>query len=469
MTDQTANRGLARISPPLRNFVPVPALPHAIVALALLLTNCGGAKKEAEEAEPPTPVQVDPVTRGPIDVIVEADAVLYPIDQANITPKIAAPVKRVLVNRGDHVKANQLLAELESRDLVSAAAESKSQSDQAAASLKAIQGGAVVEDRTKAEADVKADEATLEAAKRVYESRVELNKQGALARKLVDDAQVTVAQAQSQLDAARGHLDALRNFNSTGQIDVARAQSEAAKAHYESAMVQSSYAEVRSPINGIVADRPVYPGEMVTPGSPLISIVDISKVIAKANIPLKDAQAIKLGKQATITSSDVGNNQQLNGTVTVVSPAVNPGSTTVEVWVVADNPGEVFKPGAAVHVSIRADLLQDVLLVPTSAILNFDEGGEKVMVVVQNKNDKNGVAHERKVQVGIREGQRAQILTGVNEGEQVITTGGLGLDDKAKVEIKDDEDDDDDDDDDSGPPPAKPNPAAQAAPKADKK
>ncbi|HYA18017.1 MAG TPA: efflux RND transporter periplasmic adaptor subunit [Bryobacteraceae bacterium] len=428
-----------------------------ILLTALLLTSCGGAKKAAEDAEPPTPVQVDPVTRGPIDVIVEADAVLYPIDQANVTPKISAPVKRVLVNRGDHVKSNQLLAELENRDLVSAAAESKSQADQAAASLKAIQGGSVVEDRTKAEADVKADEAALEAAKRVYESRVELQKQGALARKLVDDAQVAMAQAQSQLDAARGHLEALRNFNATGQIDVARAQSEAAKAHYESAMVQSSYAEIRSPIDGIVADRPVYPGEMVTPGSPLISIVNISRVIAKANIPLKDAGQIKLGKQATITSSDVGNSQQLNGTVTVVSPAVNPGSTTVEVWVVADNPGEVFKPGAAVHVSIRADLLQDVLLVPTSAILNFDEGGEKVMVV-----DKNNVAHERKVQVGIREGARAQILTGVNEGEQVITTGGLGLDDKAKVEIKGDEDDDDDDDDDdAAPPPAKPNPAAQ--------
>jgi multidrug efflux pump subunit AcrA (membrane-fusion protein) len=406
------------------------------IAVALLLVGCGGAKKAADEAEPPTPVQVDNVTRGPIDVIVEADAVIYPIDQANVTPKISAPVRRVLVNRGDHVKAGQLVAELENRDLVSAVAESKSQVDQATASLRAITGGSVPEDRNKAEADVKAAEATYEAAKRVYESRVDLQKQGALARKLVDDAQVAMAQAQSALATARGHLTAVRNFNGTGQIDVAKAQAAAAKAHYDSALVASSYAEIRSPINGVVSDRPVYPGEMVTPGSPLISIVNISKVIAKANIPIKDAQAIKLGKQATIISGS----EQLNGTVTVVSPAVNPGTTTVEVWVQADNPGELFKPGAAVHVSIRADLLQDVLLVPTSAILNFDEGGEKVMVVGKDK-----LAHERKVTVGIREGARAQILTGVAEGEQVITTGGLGLDDKAKVEIKEGDDDDDDD------------------------
>src|SRR5271170_5912635 len=89
---------------------------------ALLLWGCGAAKqKEASETEPPTPVQVDDVTRGPIDVIVNADAVLYPVNQANVTSKISAPVRRVLVNRGDHVKAGQLLAELESRDLAATA------------------------------------------------------------------------------------------------------------------------------------------------------------------------------------------------------------------------------------------------------------------------------------------------------------------------------------------------------------
>src|ERR1041385_2214161 len=99
----------------------------ALILIALL-AGCGKAKeKEAAEAEAPTPVQVDDVTRGPIDLIVTADAVLYPVNQASVTSKISAPVRRVLVNRGDHVKAGQLLAELESRDLAAAAEESKSQ------------------------------------------------------------------------------------------------------------------------------------------------------------------------------------------------------------------------------------------------------------------------------------------------------------------------------------------------------
>src|SRR3954471_4235942 len=103
-------------------------------ALATLaLAGCGKGKPEEAETEAPVPVQVAEARKGPIDRVIVADAVLYPINQANVTPKISAPVRRVLVNRGDHVKAGQLLAELEARDLVAAANESKGQWEQAQA------------------------------------------------------------------------------------------------------------------------------------------------------------------------------------------------------------------------------------------------------------------------------------------------------------------------------------------------
>ena len=415
------------------------ALACALI-LIVLLTGCGkGKPKEEAEAEPPTPVQVDDVTRGPIDLIVNADAVLYPVDQANVTSKISAPVRRVLVNRGDHVKAGQLLAELESRDLAASAEESKSQLDQAQSAYQTITGATVPEDRTKAEADVQAFRQALDAAKKLYDNRVDLQKQGALAQKLVDDARVAMVQAQSQLDTAQRHLESVQRVTGTEQQKAAQAQVNAAKAHYESAAAQVVFAEVRSPINGIVADRPVYPGDTAIAGAPIVSIVDISQVVARANISVKEAASVHVGKQATIT----GPEGVLAGKVTVVSPAVDPSTTTIEVWVQADNPGEKMKPGGTVRVSIRADLIQETLLVPAAALLNSDEGGEKVMVV-----GKDSKAHERKVTVGIREGNRVQILGGVTEGEKVITSGGLGLDDKAKVTIKSEEDEDDDDADD---------------------
>ena len=101
---------------------------------------------------------------------VTADAVLYPINQSNVTSKISAPVKRVLVNRGDHVRAGQLLAELESGDLAAALNESQHQYEQAQAAYQTTTGATVPEDRTKAQADVQSAQQAFDAAKTAYET-----------------------------------------------------------------------------------------------------------------------------------------------------------------------------------------------------------------------------------------------------------------------------------------------------------
>src|SRR5882757_2867560 len=94
----------------------------------LLLVSC--SKKEEKEVEAPAPVQVTAVTQDTIRRIVAGDGVLFPRDQASVMPKIAAPVQRFLVQRGDHVKQGQLLAVLENRDLSAAEGESRAQLDQ---------------------------------------------------------------------------------------------------------------------------------------------------------------------------------------------------------------------------------------------------------------------------------------------------------------------------------------------------
>ena len=410
------------------------------VAGLLLLAGCGkDAKEEKAEAEGPTTVMVESAVQGAIDHVVTADAVLYPINQANVTSKISAPVRRVLVNRGDHVRSGQVLVELESADLAAAANESKSQYEQTQAAYQTLTGATVHEDKTKAQSDVQAADQTYEAAKKVYESRVALQKEGALAQKLVDDAKVAMVQSQSALETARRHLEALNNVSQRESIRSAEATMNAAKAHYENASLQVAYAQVRSPIAGVVADRPVYPGEMPASGSPLVSIVDISKIVARANVPVKEAASIKVGRPARITGPD----GDLPGAVTVVSPAVDPSTTTVEIWVQADNPGEKLKPGGTVRVAIIAETIQDTMVVPATALLNSDDGTPKVMVITSDN-----VAHERRVSVGVRQGDRVQIISGLQPGEQVVTSGGLGLEDKAKVKIEQPKPEDEDEDQD---------------------
>jgi HlyD family secretion protein len=403
----------------------------------VLLAACGGAKKQAAEAEAPTPVQVETVRKGPIDRVVTADALLYPVNQSSPTAKISAPIRRVLVNRGDHVKAGQVLVELEVADLAATANESKSLYDQSQAALQTVTGATVVEDKAKAQTDLESARQVLEAAQKVYDNRAALQKQGALAQRQVDDAKVSLVQAQAAYNTAKQHLDTLNSVGQREQIHAAQAQVEATKAHYENSTVQVGYGKITSPISGIVSDRPVYAGEMPASGMPLLTIVDISSVVARANVTVKDAEFIKVGRPATITGPD----GDIAGKVTVVSPAVNPNTTTVEVWVQAPNPDEKLKPGGTVRVAIKAETLQDVTLVSSSAILNSDEGGQIVIVVTPDN-----IAHQHKVSIGVRQGINVEIVSGVNEGDKVVTVGGLGLDDGAKVIIKEAPPEDEDED-----------------------
>ena len=397
-----------------------------LICAALL---AGGACRKTEKKEDViAPVRVSPAIKGSIRLIVNVDAVLYPRDQANIVPKINAPVRRFLVNRGDHVKQGQLLAELENRDLAAAAQESRGQYEQAQSNYRSTTTAGVPEQLSKAQTDVTAAREAMDAAKRLLDNRQQLFKDGALARKLVDEAEVGYAQAKANFDTAQQHMQALQNVGGKEQINSAAAQVAAAKGHYESAEAQVSYSAIRSPITGVITDRPVYPGEMAAAGSPMLTVMDMSKVVARVNMAQDQAKNVKVGNEATITPADGG--ELVTARVVIVSPASDTNSTTVQVWVQADNPGEKMRAGQSVHVSIVAATLEGATLIPAPAVLPNAEG-ETIVLIVDDKN----IAHEKVVQIGLREPEMVQIVAGVEVGQRVITQGGLGLEDKSKVRV----------------------------------
>jgi HlyD family secretion protein len=394
----------------------------------LLLSAC--SKKEEKEVEAPSPVQVTAVTQDTIRRIVAGDGMLFARDQAAVMPKIAAPVQRFLVQRGDHVRQGQLLAVLESRDLSAGEGESKAVLAQAEANLRSITSATVPEAIVKARTDADTAKQSEDAAKKLLDNREKLFQQGALARKLVDDAQVAYVQAHGGLLSAQEHLRALQSVGNPEQIKTAASQVDAARSHLQSSQAQVSYSQIVSPISGVVADRPLYAGEMATPGNPLVTVMDISKIVARANVPQNQSASVKVGQAATITQIDT--NQTVEGKVTVVSPATDPNSTTIQVWVQAENPGETLKPGTSVHVTIMTEVIKATPVVPIAAILPGEEGGTACLVITADN-----VAHRRPVKLGVREGDKVQILNGVRPGEEVVIVGGIGLDDKAKVKVID--------------------------------
>ncbi|HEX5431230.1 MAG TPA: efflux RND transporter periplasmic adaptor subunit [Bryobacteraceae bacterium] len=400
-----------------------------------LLLALGGCSQPAEpESEPVRPVQLATVQRETLNRIVPADGILRALNQSPVTPKITAPVSRFLVNRGDHVKAGQLVAVLENRDLQAAVADAKGSYEQAQAAYRNISQATVPDEVTKAQADLQAAQKAMDAAKKLVDSRQQLLEEGAIARRLVDEASVGYAQAKSQFDTAQRHLQSVENVTRVEDVKTAEGQRDSAQGKYDAAQAQLDYSEIRSPIAGVVADRPLFPGEIATPGTPLMTIMDISSVIARVFVPQTQAGFIRVGQPAKIASAD---GSEASGKVTVISPALDPQGTTLEVWIQAANPGERLRPGSTVHAEITADPAKNVLVVPIAALLPSSEGGTAVFTVGPDM-----VAHEHTVQVGIRTPDKAQILEtggpieGLDAGARVIVAGGLGLEDGAKVALQ---------------------------------
>jgi HlyD family secretion protein len=397
------------------------------LSAAIVMAGCSKAKEA--EVEPVVPVQIAQAKRDSIDRIISAQAVLFPVDQANVMPKISAPIKAFYVKRGDHVSAGQVVAVLENKDLQAAVADGKATYEQAESGLRMMTAATVPEDLNKAQQDTQAAKQAMDAAQKVYESRKQLFDQGALARRLVDEANTAYVQARSTYEIAQKHLQSEQGVSRVEQVKGAEAQAQSAKAKYQGAEAQLSYSEIRSPIAGIVADRPLYAGEMASAGSPLLSVMNISRIIARANVPVAQAGLLKVGQPAKISQTDAS--LEAEGKITVVSPAVDPNSTTIEVWVEAVNPAEQFKPGATVKVEIHAETIKDTVVIPVEALLPSAEGGMQVLTVGADSK-----AHEKKVEVGVRQPDKVQIVKGLDAGESVITVGGVGLEDGAKVTVK---------------------------------
>ena len=397
-----------------------------LLAAAIMLT--GACSSDKGSKEPTVSVQVAPVEKTTIQHVIRAQAILFPRQQAAIVPKISAPVQKFLVKRGSAVREGELLAVLENRDLSAAAQDTKGAYDQAQATYETTTGASLPEEIRKAEAEAQQAQQTLDAQQKVYESRQQLFDQGALPRKELDQSRVDFTQARNQSEIAKKHLEALMAIGKQQELKAAAGQLESAKGKYLGAQAQLSYSEIRSPINGFITDRPLYPGEMASAGTPLLTVMDISSVIAKAHIPQDDAAALKPSDKGTMTVPGI--DEPIEGKVTIVSPALDPNSTTVEVWFEAKNPKHELKPGTSVQVSLTAQTVSDALVVPVSSLITAADGTTTVMVA-----GSDGRAHQKRVKLGIRNGDDVQIVDGVAASDKVISNGVYGLPDNTKITI----------------------------------
>lgn len=398
-----------------------------LILLSGILSLVPGCKKEAQP-EVLVTVQAEQPEQGPISEVISADAVLAPIAQAAIEPKISAPVKKFYVERGQRVHAGELLAVLENTDLTAAALDNQGAYEAAQATYATATKAQVPEDQLKSESDVAQSKANLQLNQSIVKSRRQLFAEGAIPGRDLDTAEAALVQAQAAYDAAEKHLAAMRAVTHEAALKQAHGELTSAEGKLKGAQAQLGYSEIHSPIDGYVTDRPLFAGETAAAGAPLITVMETNTLLAKTHIAQAEAQRIKVGADAQIHVPGV--DEAVPSKVAMISPALDAGSTTVEVWLKADNRAGKLKVGTPVKVSITGRTIQSAMKIPMSAVLTAEDGSKSVMVI-----DAAGKAQSKKVTLGINDGDDVEVLSGLGAADQVITGGAYGLDPGTKVKV----------------------------------
>ena len=397
--------------------------------ILLFLVACGSDVEET----PPVLVDVKVAVAGESDVsvVVRAPATVFPKEQANIAPRLTAPVLALLVGKGDSVIASQVLARLENKDLMAQRAEAAASLADAEASLAKASTGTLPTEMERARGDEAITAAAFNQTQRVYERRKQLFEQGAIPERDLLMSETELVQARTNHDVAVRASQILQGQSMERDLDIARSRVEQARGRLGFIDAQISYADVRSPFAGTVIEQFLFPGDMAKPDTPIFTVANLSVAVARAQVPEANASALRTGQPCSFLPSDA-QETPLAGTVTVVNGAVDPVRRTVEVWCEVPNATSRVRSGVFGTAQIVTGVLKNAVVIPLSAV-QFEEGSNRGFVLAVDENRKGA---RRAVSTAPAPAGMVAVLDGLHSGETVVTEGAYGLEDGTELRFQ---------------------------------
>lgn len=415
-----------------RNLIIVSSV--AIVALLVLIVVIWRWRNSApaeEAAAVVVSVKVAKVERQTISAPVSAVGTLFPRDKADVAAKISAQIRQMALLKNRVVHAGDVIAVLENRDLVAQRNEAVAALNQERANERSVVTGNIPQANAQDERALRDARAKVINTRATYERRRVLYERGGISKKDLEASQLEVTTAEDELRLAEQTVALRTRSLNPNDRALAAARVAQAQQHVATLDAQLSYATIRAPITGVVTDQFQYQGEFAAAGGKLVTISDISQIIAKAPFADTVTGKLKIGDSVTVLPTDQSSGQ-MTGQVTLISRASDPTNRSVEVWVTLGNGAGQLRANGAAQITIAAQTKTDALVVPASAVTldatNSDEG--TVMVV-----DATNVAHETKVTIGIRTVDKIEIASGLQGGETVVIEGNYALPDGTKVEV----------------------------------
>ncbi len=407
---------------------------HHFCFLISLLALAGCSQHEEAPPKPVVAVKVAPAEVADVKITVSGPAFLFGREQANLSARVTAPIKRLLVRKGDRVSAGQVLAELDNRDLLAQRDEAAAAVTDAEANLQRVAAGTLPADIERARGQLAAAEAALRQAEKFYERRRQLYQQGAIPQRDLVLTETELAQAKANHQVAQKSLDLLLNQSRDREILMAKSKVEQARARLALVKAQLEFTEVRSPTAGSVTEQFIFPGDMAKPDSPIFTVVDLSVAVARAQIPETEAGAVRSGAACVFSPAD-NPGRAFHGRVTVVNHAVDPAKRTVESWCEIPNGNHALRAGAFGQVQIVTGTAPKSVVVPLPAV-QFVEGTNKGVVMVAGDKD---MAVKKEVETGAVFEGKVQIKSGVSAGERVVVQGGYGLPEGTQLKIQEEQ------------------------------
>lgn len=373
-----------------------------VLGLFVLILLCGGCEK-SEQSKGPTrdnkkksvPVEVMPIEHGPIELHRTFSGTLEARAEFVVAPKVGGRVESLVVNISDPVKRGAVVAELDSDEYVQEVA-------QARANL-AVSQANLVEARN-----------ALEIASRELARITTLRERGVA--------------SESQLDAVKAG-----ELAKQAELEVAKAQLVRAESILEAAKIRLGYTQVSAGWSGggdqrIVAERFVDEGETVGANAPLLRIVELDPITGVVFVTERDYAKLQ-GDQEVSLTTDAFPGETFIGRIDRIAPVFKQATRQARVELVIDNPQQRLKPGMFIRAEVVLDSLTDAVVVPERALTKRNDKVGIFLVGLEGNS-----VRWQEVQVGIRDGERVQLLDEGLEG-RVVTLGQQMLEDGSLIII----------------------------------
>jgi RND family efflux transporter MFP subunit len=377
------------------------------------------AQAPAQKAPPaPLPVKAVKAFKGDLVITLKSPGEAYTREQVVLKAEVGGVVKNLYAAEGRHVKAGDLLAELDDRTYRLNLDQKQALRLQRLSELFLEKQFATSNPEISPAAVEKVNKAEAE-----YQKAAAAFQQGLVSQNAFEAAQKDYEIALIEAGRKKDEIMATTKGLTQAELDVKLAQMDLEKTR------------IRAPFAGILTEIKVSPREHVDAGRELFTLVNISRIWVKAKILESEIGKIKAGREVDLRFSAYPG-KVFKGSVEAVSPIINAEDKTCAVHIALNNPAEEIKPGMHAEVEIAAEIYKDRLLVPQEAILV--RGGRKLVFVVES-----GLAKWRYVKIGLENENFAEILAGerpeemVNEGDLVITEGHFTLAHDASVTVRD--------------------------------